>query len=675
VEQHRHDESHPGSDVRLQPDFNPNPVLRIDVDGTVTYLNRAARESLRPVVSVGGSWLEAWPEVGRDSWHSLVTGGGPLQHEGAAGESVIAFSLVLDPEAAAVYGYGADVTELRRAQDSLAEQAAELREQALFPEMNPWPVFRLDLEGVVLRANKAAFTTFGDDVIGRSWFELAGAIDPGSWTAVVEAGERVSRETVVDERTLRFTVARGPGSAYVYVYGADVSALKEAEQTLQELALFPEMNPGPVLRVDVEGSIVLGNRAARTLFGSDEIVGRDWTDLCPGMTHGLLERVRTRAESVLHEADVGDQHLLFTHTPGMGGREVFVYGTDLTALKEAEQALRQSERMATLGTLAAGVAHELNNPAAAVQRAAQQLSQSLGELRQAEIAVDQLAPPAEVHAHLEHLERQVRTRAAEPPDFDPVTRSDIENDVELWLEDRDIDDPWDLAPALVASGMGPTELDDLADAVPADALNALVVWLARAFPVHAVLEEIRHGASRIAEIVRALKAYSYVDQAPVQSVDVNEGIRHTLIILQNKLKRGVTVDLRLAPDLERIQAFGGDLNQVWTNLIDNAVDAMDGSGRLTIRTANEDGWVRVEVEDDGPGIPSDVQGRVFDPFFTTKAPGEGTGLGLNTTFTIVSKKHGGRIELRSRPGRTTFVVRLPHVLGGGDDAVRAGGVS
>lgn len=670
---HGHGESHPGRDVRLQPDFNPNPVLRIDVDGTVTYLNRAAREALRSGITVGSSWLEAWPEVGRESWRSLVTGGGSLQHEGATGESVIAFTLVHDPEAAAVYGYGADVTELRRAQESLAEQAAELREQALFPEMNPWPVFRLDLEGVMQRANRAAFSTFGDDLVGRSWFELVGALDPERWTSVVEAGDRVSRETEVGDRTLRFTVARGPGSPYVYVYGADVTALKDAERTLQELALFPEMNPGPVLRVGADGAIVLANRAARTLFGSDDIVGRDWTELCPGVTRRMLERVRKGPESLLHEADMGERHLVFTHTPGMGGREVFVYGADLTELKEAERALRQSERMATLGTLAAGVAHELNNPSSAVQRAAHHLSHGLGALREAERTVDQLSPPAAVQATRERLELQARARAAEPPDFDPVTRSDLENDVELWLEDRGIDDPWELAPALVASGMGPADLDDLAFAVPDHAVNALVVWLGRAFPVYGVLEEIRHGAARITEIVRALKAYSYVDQAPVQSVDVNEGIRHTLIILQSKLKRGVTVDLQLQPDLERIQAYGGDLNQVWTNLIDNAADAVDGSGRLTIRTANEDGWIRVEIEDDGPGIPSDVQGRVFDPFFTTKAPGAGTGLGLNTTFNIVSKKHGGRIEVRSRPGCTTFVVRLPHVLDVGAAADRTGG--
>jgi signal transduction histidine kinase len=319
------------------------------------------------------------------------------------------------------------------------------------------------------------------------------------------------------------------------------------------------------------------------------------------------------------------------------------------------------------------VAHELNNPSAAVQRAAEHLAFTLGQLQQAQLALSRLEVPDDVLALVERLDARARERAADPPDFDPVSRNDIENDVEMWLEDRGIDEAWDLAPSLVGVGLRPGELDELAETLPPAALAPVVVWLARAFPVYSVLEEIRHGTGRIAEIVAALEAYSYVDQAPVQAVDVNEGLRHTLIILQHKLKRGVTVDLGLDPGLERIQAYGGDLNQVWTNLIDNAVDAIAGEGRIAIRSANERGWIRVEIEDDGPGIPTEIQGRVFDPFFTTKAPGEGTGLGLNTTYTIVVKKHGGRIELRSRPGSTTFVVRLPHVLGGEEASGDAAG--
>jgi len=173
------------------------------------------------------------------------------------------------------------------------------------------------------------------------------------------------------------------------------------------------------------------------------------------------------------------------------------------------------------------------------------------------------------------------------------------------------------------------------------------------------LEEIRQGANRISEIVKALKAYSYMDQAPVQSVDIHEGLDNTLVVLRSKLKPGITVHRQYAPDLPKIQAYGSELNQVWTNLIDNAIDAMNGEGEITLRTHLDGQWVVVEVIDNGPGIPQEIQGKLFDPFFTTKPPGKGTGLGLNITHNIVVEKHHGRINIHSHPGQTTFEVSLP----------------
>ena len=174
-----------------------------------------------------------------------------------------------------------------------------------------------------------------------------------------------------------------------------------------------------------------------------------------------------------------------------------------------------------------------------------------------------------------------------------------------------------------------------------------------------MLEEIGQGAGRIAEIVKALKTYSYMDQAPIQSVDVHEGLDNTLVMLRSKLKDGVTVRREYKEDLPRIQAYGSELNQVWTNIIDNAVDAMNSRGELVLRTRQEDQWVVVEIEDNGPGIPDDVQSNIFDPFFTTKSPGEGTGLGLNISHNIIVQKHEGQIGVRSVPGKTCFEVRLP----------------
>lgn len=557
--------------------------------------------------------------------------------------------------------------ELARARQLLDEQAEELRENALFPEMNPGPVCRLNLDAIVQRANRAAKSVFGDDLIGRCWRDVIPDLNEQRWSRILD-GERVWLDVAVGETVIGFTMARATGSHQVFVYGADITALKEAERKIAEMARFPEMNPGPVLRLDNDTTILLANRAARELFGDTQLLGRSWLEICPGLSPERWREITAAVSPVDHETQVSGRSILFTHTPEESGDHVFVYGADLTQLKSAERVIRQSERMATLGTLAAGVAHELNNPAAAVQRAAEQLQKSFGLLQDAQLALQKLTLGPDLLDLLADLDRRARARAAAPPDFDPITRSDREYDVELWLEDRGIEEGWELAPALVSLGYGPTELDDLTHSMPGEHLEPVVQWLARGYPVHSVLEEIRHGASRMSEIVTALKAYSYVGQAPVQAVDVNEGIRHTLIILQNKLKQGVTVELELDPELPTIQAYGGELNQVWTNLIDNAIDAMSGEGRLILRSAAEGDQVRIEVEDDGPGIPEKIQGRVFDPFFTTKDPGKGTGLGLNTTYNTVVKKHGGSIELQSKPGRTCFVVRLRRHLGDPDAA-------
>ena len=187
----------------------------------------------------------------------------------------------------------------------------------------------------------------------------------------------------------------------------------------------------------------------------------------------------------------------------------------------------------------------------------------------------------------------------------------------------------------------------------------MLTWLSRVFPVYILTNEIHQGAGRISEIVGALKSYSFLGQAPIQAVDLRMGLDNTLVILRNKMKKGVTVQREYDETLAPVEAYGSELNQVWTNLLDNAVDAMKGSGTITIRTRCEDGCAVVEIEDDGPGIPPEVQPRVFEPFYTTKEPGKGTGLGLATTQTIVEKKHRGQIAVRSQPGRTVFTVRLP----------------
>jgi signal transduction histidine kinase len=246
-----------------------------------------------------------------------------------------------------------------------------------------------------------------------------------------------------------------------------------------------------------------------------------------------------------------------------------------------------------------------------------------------------------------------------PAVMDALTRSDREAELETWLEGNNVANAWDVAPGLVNLGYDKEELTQLLVGFAPSQYCAVIEWLNCAYTIYSLLEEIGQGAGRVAEIVKALKAYSYMDQAPVQAVNVHDGLDNTLIILRSKLEPDITVRREYAVDLPQIQANGSELNQVWTNLIDNAISAVNGSGVITLRTRQDGDWAIVEIEDNGSGIPEEIQGRIFDPFYTTKAPGEGTGLGLNISHNIVVQKHQGAIDLSSQPGRTCFQVRLP----------------
>ena len=258
----------------------------------------------------------------------------------------------------------------------------------------------------------------------------------------------------------------------------------------------------------------------------------------------------------------------------------------------------------------------------------------------------------------------MRASAARPSELDAITRGDREEEVEAWLDARAVADAGGLAPTLVTLGYDTPGLDALAADVGADRLPAVARWIAASHLVWNRLAEISQGSGRISEIVKALKGYSYLDQAPVQEVDVHDGIDSTLIILRHKLKAGIRVVREYAPDLPRISALGSELNQVWTNILDNAADALadrikDGTAQITIRTRCEPHFVAVEISDNGPGIPAQIQDRIFEAFFTTKPPGKGTGLGLDISYRIVVQRHRGDLRVSSRPGETTFTVKLP----------------
>ncbi|TFB13256.1 GHKL domain-containing protein [Candidatus Marinimicrobia bacterium MT.SAG.4] len=326
---------------------------------------------------------------------------------------------------------------------------------------------------------------------------------------------------------------------------------------------------------------------------------------------------------------------------------------------QQEIVLRQNEKLATLGKLSAGVAHELNNPAAATQRGVEQLQDTIKKLEQAEFRLGQLNLSTSQLKALEPHTQLIYHQAKEPIYLDPLTSTDREYEIEKWLKDKGVNDAWEFAPSLVSMGFNNQKLSGLAEIFTDEKFPIIVALLSNMYTSHNLLEEIGKGTGRIIEIVKALKSYSYLDQAPIQSVDVHEGLNDTLVILRSKLKAGVQVRREYAKDLPRIEAFGSELNQVWTNIIDNAVDAMEGQGEIILKTYRKDPWVIIEIKDTGPGIPEEIQSKIFDPFFTTKSPGEGTGLGLNISHNIIVQKHKGEIAVYSRPGETCFEVKLP----------------
>jgi signal transduction histidine kinase len=326
---------------------------------------------------------------------------------------------------------------------------------------------------------------------------------------------------------------------------------------------------------------------------------------------------------------------------------------------QQEVMLRQNEKLATLGKLSAGMAHELNNPVAAVLRGTEHMAAAIQRQLDAQLALGRSGLSAGQVDTLAAISQQAEAQANRSNNLDAITRSEREADLEDWLYEIGMDNGWELAPGLVEMGYDGEKLARLAAGFSSAQVAYVVDWAASRYAMFGILREICQGSNRVAEIVRALKSFTYLDQAPVQNVDIHRGLDDTLIILRSKLKRGVAVTRDYADDLPPLEARGTELNQVWTNIIDNAVDAMDGEGAILLRTRWEDPWVVVEIEDNGPGIPEEVQGQLFDPFFTTKAPGKGTGLGLNISHNIVVQKHGGHITVDSRPGKTRFRIELP----------------
>jgi len=359
----------------------------------------------------------------------------------------------------------------------------------------------------------------------------------------------------------------------------------------------------------------------------------------------------TDCETLCISKEVFDNLLLTSPSAAMA-----VLHWVMTRLSQNDALLHQQERMAALGTLSAGLAHELNNPAAAAQRSASLLKEAQAKWVVLTHKIESVALTENKTDWLNKLMDEASRRFTAPVKLNVLEKIDLVDQLQAWLEANGVESAWELAPAMVNFGWDVESLEKLKDVAFFD---LSIQWLGAGCVMNGLLSEVQQTTERLSQIVQAMKSYTYLDQAPLLEVDVHEGLENTLVIMQHKLKQGVTVKREYSPNLPRIEAYASELNQVWTNIIDNAVDAMNGKGEIILRTYEEDHHVIVEIIDNGPGIPEEIRSRIYEPFFTTKPPGKGTGLGLHISHDIIANRHRGQLLVESKPGNTIFKAVLP----------------
>jgi signal transduction histidine kinase len=400
-----------------------------------------------------------------------------------------------------------------------------------------------------------------------------------------------------------------------------------------------------------------GEMRARAEHGSAD--GPVFT-ISTGDVTGMLPFSRLKTISVTGRAVIPSHFLAF---PTMHFTELYRRMPELTRrlvgllterVRNVTRTEQQHEKLAALGKLSAGLAHELNNPSSAARRSAAALRECLLRLRESARS-SEIGP--EDCGVLAQREEEIRSNLKPAQFKDEFARVEREEAIQSWLESHNVPDAWKLSPSLAEANFTDSHLEKFA-AAAGSSLGPELTRFATLLEMERIADELDHSSARISDLIKAIKEYSYMDQGPMQEVDIERGLETTLTIMNHKLKRGITVTRDYASNIPKVMASGSELNQVWTNLIDNAADAMGASGNLTIRTALENDFVLVEIADNGSGIPADKISRIFDPFFTTKGVGEGTGLGLDVVSRIV-RNVGGNINVTSVPGDTRFQVRIP----------------
>ena len=481
----------------------------------------------------------------------------------------------------------------------------------------------------------------------------------------------------------------------------DIEERKQAEQKFRSVT---ESAIDAIISANSKGDVISWNQAATRILGftEEEAVGQRLEIIIPerfheahrnGMKrftkHGIAHAIGKTVELAARTKNGDEIPIELSLSTWKVRDERYYTGIirDIGERKRAEEALQKKtlemkkknqeleatlkqinemhnqmiiqEKMASLGRLSAGMAHELNNPAAAAQRSAAHLHGLLLKLQDVQARMASIDFDQQQIKKIIALDEMARERAKEPVELNILTRTERENKLEQWLLSLGDMASGEVVPALVNVGFMKDDLEELLKPFREEQFSTVIAWLGLKIAIYSLVGEIGLATGRIVTLVKALKTYTYMDQAPVQSIDLRKELDNTLIILRSKLKKGVEVIREYAEDLPVIEAYASELNQVWTNLIDNAIDAMDGAGNIIIRAKGEDSWVVVEIEDDGPGIAPEHLSKVFDPFFTTKPPGQGTGLGLNISRNLIVQKHHGQMSVKSKPGSTCFTVHLP----------------
>ena len=418
--------------------------------------------------------------------------------------------------------------------------------------------------------------------------------------------------------------------------------------------LMKQGDPGETAFVVVGGELEITKQSGQSIIkidvrGSGEIIGE--MALLSQSPRSATVTAVTDCETLCISKEVFDN--LLSTSPSAA--KAVLHWT-MARLSQNDALLHQQERMAALGTLSAGLAHELNNPAAAAQRSASLLKEAQSKWI---VLTHQLETIAFNENRLDWFNGFVQEafrRFDVPVKLEALERIDLVDQLQAWLEANGVESAWELAPAMVNFGWNSESLEMLKEV---SFFDLSIQWLGTGCLMKGALSEVQQTTERISKIVQAMKAYTYLDQAPLLEVDVHEGLENTLVIMQHKLKQGVTIKREYSNGLPRIEAYASELNQVWTNIIDNAVDAMNGKGEIKLRTYEDDGHVIVEIIDNGPGIPEEIQARIYEPFFTTKPPGKGTGLGLHISHDIIANRHHGQLLVESKPGETKFKAVLP----------------